>query len=131
MNISQCMVCKVKPANHHITGILPDGSQKRLDLCEDCARQRLPEGVQAPPPSPAGRVCDFCGSPATTASAGLGLEMFWCTDCGLELGQIVQARYDRLSKEKAPVDSEGWTKTLWSEAEQILRQRLEERKKLK
>jgi hypothetical protein len=124
-----CESCQARPANHHVTVTYPDGRQHLLNLCEDCAQQHLPENAQVQPPSPAGHVCEFCNQPATAGSSGLGLTMFWCTDCGIEIGQIIQPFYSRLAETKATADSVMGAKKAWTEAARILRQRLAERHK--
>ncbi len=126
--MSLCASCRLRPANHHITNTFPDGHQEHLDLCEDCARKHLPKNVQFQAPSFVGQICQFCAKPATIASSGLGMTMFWCTDCGLEIGEIVQSRYSDLSGVAAPKDSDAWTKKMWHEAAIVMGERIAKRK---
>jgi hypothetical protein len=56
------------------------------------------------------------------------MTMFWCTDCGLEIGEIVQSRYSGLSGVMALKDSDAWTKKMWHEAAIVMGERIAKRK---
>jgi hypothetical protein len=91
-----CAKCHQKEATVHFKTVVDRTGEESVDLCKDCAP---PMGFdldkldlnQIKALSVSGKKCEFCGRDALSgeirASDGA---IYWCFDCGLELGAILR-----------------------------------------
>jgi len=91
-----CAKCHQNEATIHFTSVVDGLGEETVHLCKDCAP---PTGFdlhkldlkQIETLSVVGKKCEFCGREAISGEmrAGGGA-IYWCFDCGLELGVILR-----------------------------------------
>jgi hypothetical protein len=90
-----CAKCHQKEATFHITTVVGGAEEETVDLCKDCAP---PTGYdfdnldmkQIEALSVIGKKCEFCGRDAFSGEMRPGGgAIYWCFDCGMELGVIL------------------------------------------
>src|SRR6266436_447349 len=91
-----CAKCNQKEATINFTTVVDGAEEETVHLCKDCAPNTgfdlgnldLKE-IEAL--SVVGKKCEFCGRDAFSGEmrAGGGA-VYWCFDCGLEFGVILQ-----------------------------------------
>src|SRR5690349_14144947 len=91
-----CAKCHKKEATIHFTTVVDGKEEETVHLCKDCApdmgfnlaKLDLKEIERL---SVTGKKCEFCGKDALSGEmrAGGGA-IYWCFDCGLELGVIIR-----------------------------------------
>src|ERR1051326_3158092 len=120
-----CAKCHQNEATVHLTTV-EDGAQGEavdaIDLCEGCSG---PQGFcgfdlkQLEALSVIGKKCEFCGKEACSGEMrATGGAIYWCFDCGVELGRIVA---DLITSERPelmqPSEEEGSMSAIWTGSE--------------
>ncbi len=91
-----CAKCHQKEATVHFTTVVDGTEDETVHLCTDCAP---PAGLdlhkldlkQFEALSVSGKKCEFCGRDAYSGGMRTsGGATYWCFDCGLERGAILQ-----------------------------------------
>ncbi len=89
-----CSKCHQNEAKIHFTTVVDGVVNETVDLCNDCAP---PIGIDLKNPnleelealSIVGKKCEFCGQAAFSGVTAARGAIYWCSDCGLELGRIL------------------------------------------
>ena len=105
-----CAKCHQKEATIHFTTVVAGKEEEAVHLCKDCAP---PTGFdldkldlkEIEALSVIGKKCEFCRRDAFSGEMrAKGGAIYWCFDCGLEIGGIVRdllvAALDRTSSER-------------------------------
>jgi hypothetical protein len=97
-----CEKCHQNEATIHLTTVMDGKEEDTLNLCKNCAPPLGFENLtleQLQALSVVGKKCEFCGKPALSGEmVPGGNAIYWCFDCGAELGRIVT---DLLMSERA------------------------------
>ena len=126
-----CAKCHQKEARIHFTTVVDGAEEEAVHLCQDCApttgfdldKLDLKE-IEAL--SVIGKKCEFCRRDAFSGEMrAKGGAIYWCFDCGLEIGGIVRdllvaERPDLLQRSKEESDFLSFCSDLglqaWSDA---------------
>ena len=138
-----CAKCHQKEATIHFTNVVDGTEEEAVHLCKDCAP---PIGFdldkldlkQLEALSVIGKKCEFCGRDAFSGQmSAKGGAIYWCFDCGLEMGGIlrdllVSERPDLLQRSKeessflafcADPGLQAWSEAASQKAVQTLKER--------
>jgi hypothetical protein len=90
-----CTKCHQREATVHLTTVM-HATQETVHLCKDCAPfagldlDKI-DRKQVEALSVVGKKCEFCGKAAFSGEMRTdGRAVYWCLDCGLERGVILQ-----------------------------------------
>jgi hypothetical protein len=87
-----CAKCLQREATTHLTTVVGDAVAETVHLCAACASSiglPNPSAKELASMSVIGRQCEFCGQDAFSGvMPASGAAVYWCFDCGRELGQI-------------------------------------------
>ncbi len=137
-----CAKCHQNEATIHFTAVVDGTEEETVHFCKDCAPPGLDlselDMKQIEVLSVVGKKCEFCGKEAFAGEmrAGGGA-IYWCFDCGLELGDIlrdllVAERPDLLQRSKeessflsfySNVGLQAWSASAHQRATQSLKER--------
>jgi hypothetical protein len=91
-----CAKCHQNEATVHFTTVVDGTDEETVDLCKDCAPDtgfdfsKL-DLKQIEALSVVGKKCEFCARDAFSGEMRVGGgAIYWCFDCGMELGVILR-----------------------------------------
>lgn len=136
-----CARCQKNEATVHFTCVVQGEVEETFDLCQECAQATSGFGSLDPRAlealSVAGKKCEFCGQAAHSGVMDATHPIYWCFDCGMELGRILvdlcrAERPDLIQRGKEATsflsalgdpDFRPWSEAVHRKAAQMLRER--------